>query len=1105
MNPSALFIRRPVATTLLTLGIALAGMLSFFLLPVSPMPQIDLPTINVQANMPGASPETMANSVATPLERHLGQIADVTEMTSSSSLGNTNITLQFGLNRDIEGAARDVQAAINAARADLPTSLRTNPTYRKINPADQPILILSLTSKTLSPGDMYDSAATVIQQKLSQVAGVGQATVSGASLPAVRVELNPTALFKYGIGPESVRAALAAANANAPKGVIEEGSQRYQIYVNDQSRKAVQYDSLVIAYRNQNAVRLHDVAEVSDSVEDLRNQGIANGHPAVLVFINREPGANIIDTVDRIKALIPALRAAIPTSIDLEVLNDRTKTIRASLHDVERTLVIAIILVVVVVFFFLRDPRAALIPCMAVPVSLVGTFAIMLLLGYSLDNLSLMALTIVTGFVVDDAIVVLENTHRHIEAGMAPRQAALLGAQEVGFTVISMSASLIAVFLPILLMGGLPGRVFREFAVTLSVAIVISLVVSLTATPMMCAHLLRAKPAVPRRSWLDFSERLLNRIRTFYAWSLNIALRHSVLTLVILFCTVGMNVVLLIVIPKSGFPEQDTGLMVGGIIGDQSISFQLMKKKMDQFVEIVRKDPAVENVGGFTGGRSTNSGFLFVQLKPLAVRKTSIFVVIKKLRAQMANVVGAQCWFAAAQDLRAGGRSSNASYQYSLQADDLDQLRLWGPRLKDALLNAPALEDVNSDQFEGGLETELFVDRDTASRLGLQQAQIDSTLYDCFGQRQVSTIFNPLNQYHVIMEVDPRFWQSPDTLKDIFVSQAGGSVSGTQATNVVAGAAAAATTTAASGVTAQPGTAATSLSSSQSATLAQRNQSQNALANTSRGSASTGSAVSTAKELMIPLAAFSHYGPGTTPLQVNHQGTFAAATISFNLPIGGSMSKAMETINRTMNLIGMPTTIHGGFAGTAQAFQSSTGDTLLLLLTALLSIYIVLGILYESYVHPITILSTLPSAGVGAFLALIICGMDFTLIALIGLILLIGIVKKNAIMMIDVALHLERTEHLPPHQAILQASILRFRPIVMTTVVAMVGALPLAIGFGEGSELRRPLGISIVGGLAVRQLLTLYTTPVVYLMLDRLRLARRHPQTAPPLGTEALT
>ena len=1079
MNISAPFIARPIATTLLTMGLIMAGVVAVFLLPVSPMPNVDLPTISVQASMAGASPETMATTVATPLERHLGTIADVDEMTSSSSVGSTRVTLQFGLDRNIDGAARDVQAAINAARADLPTALKTNPTYRKINPADAPIMILALTSDTLSTGQIYDLASTVLQQKLSQVAGVGQVQVGGSSLPAVRIDLNPLALFKYGIGLEDVRAALAAANADAPKGSLDQGSLRFQVSTNDQATTAAQFHSLVVAYRNNAAVRLSDIANVTDGVEDVRNIGLTNGKPAVLVILFRQPGANIIDTVDRAKAELPNLQAALPPSIQVIVANDRTGAIRQSLRDVERSMLLSIALVVMVVFLFLRNGRAALVPSVAVPLSLIGTFALMYVANFSLDNLSLMALTVASGFVVDDAIVVLENISRHIEGGMERMEAVLLGAREVGFTVVSMSLSLIAVFIPILLMGGIVGEFFFEFGMTLSFAILISLVVSLTTTPMMCRFLITDREQRRQGRILETAERAFDRARNFYDRTLVWALANPGFIMLILAVTIVLNGVLFVIVPKGFFPNEDTGELFGVIQADQSISFQSMEKKFTQFVKTIAKDPAVQNVTGFTGaggggprGGAVNSGQVFVQLVPENQRSVSTDQVITRLRNSLATLEGARLFLQGAQDIRTGGRQSNAQYQYTLQADTLDELTEWLPKITAALQDVPELDDVNSDQQAAGLEEELTIDRATAARLGINTTEIDNTLYDAFGQRQVSTIYNELNQYYVVMGVAPQFWQSPETLKDIYVSTSGGSPSGTQSTNAVAG------TTVVSTATAD--------TAAQIAADAVRNQALNALANSGRGSASTGASVSTSQETMVPLSAFSHYAPGTTPLSVSHQGPFVATTFSFNLPNGESLGTAVAAIQRTMSAIHVPISIHGTFAGTAQVFQKSVNSIPVLILAAIVTIYIVLGVLYESYIHPLTILSTLPSAGVGAFFALLVTKTDFTLLALIGVLLLIGIVKKNAIMMIDFALSAERNEGLDSREAIHLACLMRFRPIMMTTFAAILGSLPLALGFG--TEFSKSLGISVVGGLIVSQALTLYTTPVVYLYLDRFRL-----------------
>jgi multidrug efflux pump len=1019
MSLSSPFIHRPVATVLLTAAVALAGAVAYNVLPVSPLPQIDFPTISVQASLPGASPEIMASSVATPLERQFGRIAGVTEMTSTSSLGSTSITLQFDLNRDIDAAARDVQAAINAARGYLPTNLPNNPTYRKINPADAPIMIMALTSEVYDQGSLYDMASTIVQQKLSQVEGVGQVVVGGSSLPAVRVEVNPTQLNAYGLGLEDVRTMLSQQNANRPKGQVADETTTSDLAANDQLLKAEYYRPLIVSYRNGAAVRLSDIADVQDSVENIRAAGVTNGKPSALVIIFREPGANIIETVERVRQAIPQLEASVPSAADFTVVLDQTTTIRASVQDVERTLIISIGLVILVVFIFLRNLRATFIPAVAVPVSLIGTFGVMYLFGYSLDNLSLMALTISTGFVVDDAIVVIENVARYLDQGMRPVEAALKGAKEIGFTVLSISISLVAVFIPLLLMGGIVGRLFREFAVTLSAAILVSLVVSLTTTPMMCSGLLKHRREEDHGRLYQASERGFNWILGAYERSLRWVLGHQALMLVVLLITVGITIYLFIIVPKGFFPQQDTGRLNGGIQGAQDTSFQAMRLRMARFVDIVKADPAVENVVAFTGGSgpgssATNTGRMFVALKPLEERKVSADQVINRLRPQLAQVPGASLFLQAVQDLRIGGIQSNAQYQYTIQSENLQDLNKWAPVLLGQMRKLHGLNDVNTNQQNDGLQASLVYDRLTASRMGITPQMIDDTLYDAFGQRQVSTMFTQLNQYHVVMEVEPRFWQNPEGLKEIYLPSAGGG--------------------------------------------------------------------------MVPLSAFTRYEPTTAPLAVNHQGQFPSVTLSFNLAPGMALGDAVSVIREMEQSIGVPATIHGSFSGTLQAFQASLANEPLLIAMALVAVYIVLGILYESYIHPITILSTLPSAGAGAVLALLISRTDLSVIALIGIILLIGIVKKNGIMMIDFALAAERNEGREPAEAIYHACVLRFRPILMTTMAALFGALPLALGTGTGSELRRPLGITIVGGLIVSQMLTLYTTPVVYLYLDRLRL-----------------
>ncbi len=1012
MNISEPFIRKPIATTLLTVAVALAGGVSFRLLPVSPLPQVDFPTISVNASLPGASPETMAASVATPLERQFGRIAAVTEMTSSSALGSTSVTLQFDLNRDIDAAARDVQAAINAARGNLPTNLPSNPTYRKVNPADTPIFILALTSKALGKGEMYDAASSIMAQKLSQIQGVGQVTVGGSSLPSVRIELNPETVNKYGIGLEDVRTALANANANTPKGQFSTGAQSVEVGATDQIFNAEDYASLIAAYSHGAAVHISDLGTATKSVEDLRNSGYANGEPSVLVIIFRQPGANIIDTVNRVRAALPQLEAAIPSAIHLRVAMDQTTTIRASVNDVELTLLISIVLVILVVFFFLRNPRTTFIPSVAVPVSLIGTFGVMYLLDYSIDNLSLMALTISTGFVVDDAIVVIENITRYLEQGMQPFEAALKGAREIGFTVMTISLSLVAVFIPLLLMGGIVGRLFREFAVTLSVAIAVSMVVSLTTTPMMCAHLLRQQRADEHGWFYRITERGFEAVVSGYGRALTVVLRFSFVTLLILLGTIALTVFLVLRVPKGFFPEQDTGRINGSIQADQDTSFQTMDKLLLQFVKIIEADPGIDTVIGFTGGNATNSARMFISLKPLAERISTADQIIARLRPRLAKVPGATLYLSAAQDLRVGGRQSNAAYQFTMRSDNVQNLLTYAPRMLAALKTIPIIADVNSDQQNRGLQVFVTYDRSTASRLGISSQLIDNTLYDAFGQRPVSTMYTSLNQYHVVMEAAPEYWQNPDILNRIYVRSPAGQ--------------------------------------------------------------------------QVPLGAFARFAPDTAALAVTHQGLFPATTLSFNLNEGVALGQATEAIDAAAVKVGLPSTVQTFYAGTAEAYLDSLSTEPYLIAAALATVYLVLGVLYESYIHPITILSTLPSAGVGALLALLLTNTALDIIAVIGIILLIGIVKKNAILMIDFAIDAERNGGKNSRDSIYEACLLRFRPILMTTMAAMLGALPLALGRGTGSELRRPLGIAIIGGLVVSQMLTLFTTPVVYLYFDRL-------------------
>ncbi|MBK8726641.1 MAG: multidrug efflux RND transporter permease subunit [Holophagaceae bacterium] len=1012
MSLSAPFIRRPVATTLLTVALALLGAIAYQFLPVAPLPQVEFPTIQVQAGLPGASPETMASSVATPLERQFGRIAGVTEMTSASSLGQTNITLQFDLGRNIDAAARDVQAAINAARGDLPGNLPSNPSYRKVNPADSPILILALTSKLVPREQMYDIGSSVLQQKLAQIRGVGQVGVWGGALPAVRVDVNPTALNAHGLSLEDVRAAITTANINRPKGDLSNATTTWSLDTNDQLMEANQYRELILTIRKGAALRLGDVARVNQTVENVRSAGLTNGTPAIMVAVFRQPDANIIETCDRVRAVLPELKAALPPTVDLNVMIDATRTIRASVRDVQFALMVSIGLVILVVFVFLRSVRSTLIPSVAVPISLIGTFGVMYMLDYTIDNLSLMALTVATGFVVDDAIVVVENITRHLEAGMAPMEAALHGAQEIGSTVVSISISLVAVFIPILLMGGIVGRLFREFAVTLSAAILISMVVSLTTTPMMCSRLLRPHAGEVHGRLFAWSERRFKWILGHYESSLAWVLRHQRLTLGVTFATALATVLLYVAIPKGFFPQQDTGRINGSIQAAQDVSFQSLEKLMTEFVDIVKRDPDVENVTAFIG--SGNSGRMFASLKPNNQRKLTADQVIARIRGKSAHLPGASLFLQPVQDLRMGGRGASSQFQYTLQGDDAGELFEWAPKVLAKLRTLPQLVDLNTDLQNRGLEATLVIDRATASRLGVTAQQVDNTLYDAFGQRFVSTLYTSLNQYHVVLGVDAQYWQSPDGLRNIFVRSKTGQ--------------------------------------------------------------------------LVPLAAFSSFTRSNTALSVNHQGQLPSVTLSFNLPPGGALGDAVAAIDKAQTEIRLPGTIRGSYMGTAQAFKSSLANQPLLIGAALLAVYIVLGVLYESLIHPLTILSSLPSAGVGALLALMALRVELSVIAFIGIILLIGIVKKNAILMIDFAIQVERNEGKRPEEAIFQACLLRFRPITMTTMAALLGGLPLALGMGTGAELRRPLGIAIVGGLIFSQMLTLYTTPVVYLYMDRFQL-----------------
>ena len=1068
MNLSAPFVRRPIATVLLTVGVALAGIGAFFVLPVSPLPQVDFPVISVSASLPGASPETMATSVATPLERHLGTIAGVNEMTSMSGTGQTRVTLQFDLSRNIDGAAREVQAAINASRVDLPATLKSNPTYHKANPAAAPVVILALTSKTKTPGQIFEAVSNIVSQRLAQVEGVGEVEIGGGSLPAVRVELLPFALNHYGISTEDVRAAIQSANANRPKGAISGEGRRLQIYTQTPARRAADYASMVVAWRHGAAVRLSDVAEVVDGVENTRTLGLFNGQPAIIILITRQPGANVIQTVDRVRALLPELQAQLPADVELHIAADRTTSIRASLREIEITLLISIALVIVVVSAFLRSARATAIPAVATVVALLGTFGVMYLLGFSLNNLSLMALTVATGFVVDDAIVVLENTTRHIEAGMGRMQAALLGAREVGFTVLSISVSLVAVFIPLLFMQGQTGRLFREFAVTLSAAVMISLVISLTTTPMMCAWFLpdphndggaRARP--PGRVARG-AERTYARLLHAYELSLDWALSSKALVMLILLAVVALNVYLFTVVPKGYFPQQDSGQLSGGLRADESISTQEMGTKLRQVVAIVHADPAVATVVGFTGGGRSGGGFMFVTLKPPGERKDSGQAVIARLRPQLAKVTGLQVFLGTVQDVRSGGRAGNATYQYTLKSDKLQDLRLWATRLADAMKHASTMTEVDTDQADNGIQTMVQVDRDSAAKLGLTSAGIDAAMYDAFGQRQVATIYDELNQYHVVMEWAPRYTMGPPALRDVYVAAKTPVGNVAPGAPVIAGNAAATTTTTAT-VSVNPGLR----------------------------DASSGNPLANTPTALVPLRTVARFIDESAPTSINHQDGELATTISFNLAEGATLLGAGRQIAQAEADLGMPTNVRGAFAGTALAASQSQGQQMLLIVAAIVVIYLVLGILYESLIHPITVLSTLPSAGIGAVLALMLFKMDFSIIALIGVFLLLGIVKKNAILIIDFALEAERARGVTPLEAVREACLLRFRPILMTTLAAALGALPLAIGFGEGSELRQPLGVAIIGGLVASQLLTLLTTPVVYLLLDKLRRRKR--------------